>query len=142
MKLLNLTLNRHTLTETETLGNLLANGKMFCYTLEDKVRKPGEAKVFGETAIPAGRYEVIVDMSNRFKRLMPRLLNVPGFEGIRMHGGSTSVDSHGCVLVAYNQYKNKPFPTNAKIRNWIQGSSEKDLTKLIQSYDRTFITIS
>lgn len=142
MKLLNLTLNRHTLTETETLGNLLANGKMFCYTLEDKVRKPGEAKVFGETAIPAGRYEVLITMSNRFKRLMPLLVNVQGFEGIRIHSGNTSVDSHGCVLVAYNQYKNKPFPTNAKIRNWIQGSSEKDLTKLIQSYDRTFITIS
>lgn len=142
MEVLNLRLSRHTLTETETLGNLLANGKMFCYTLEDRVRRPNEAKVYGETAIPAGRYEVVVDMSTRFKRLMPRLLKVPGFEGIRMHGGNTHIDTHGCPLVAYNQYKNKPNPTNVKIRNWIQGSAEKDLTKLIQSYDRTFITIS
>lgn len=141
MELLNLRLSRHTFTETETLGNLLVGGKMYCYTLEDRVRKPGEVKVHGQTAIPAGRYEVVVDMSNRFKRLMPRLLNVPGFEGIRMHGGNTHIDSYGCPLVAYNQYKNKPHPTNAKIRNWIQGSAEKDLTRLIQSYDKCFITI-
>lgn len=142
MKLLNLTLNRHTFTETETLGNLLANGKMFCYTLEDKVRKPGEAKVHGATAIPAGRYEVIVTMSNRFKRLMPLLVKVPNFEGVRLHGGNVHLNSDGCPLVAYNQYKNKPHPIYTKIKNWIQGSAEKDLTKLIQSYDRTFITIS
>ena len=141
MKLLNLHLKRHTFTETETLGNLLANGKLFCYTLEDKVRKAGEAKVYGETAIPAGRYEVVVDMSNRFKRLMPRLLKVPNFEGVRLHGGNFAKDSHGCPLVAYNQFKNKPHPVHTKIRNWIQGSAEKDLTKLIQSYDKCFITI-
>ncbi len=142
MKVLNLKLSRHTLTGTETLGNLLVDGKMFCYTLEDRVRKPNESKVYGQTAIPAGKYEIVVDMSKRFKRMMPRLLNVPGFEGVRIHGGNTHLDTHGCPLVAYNQYKNKPHPVNAKIRNWIQGSAEKDLTKLIQSYDKCFIVIS
>lgn len=137
--LLTLKLKRHTFSETETLGNLLANGKHFCYTLEDVVRSG--PKVHGQTAIPAGYYEVKLTMSNRFKRVMPEILRVPGFAGIRLHGGNFHTQSEGCPLVAYNQYKNKPHPVHTKIRNWIQGSAEKDLTLLIGKYDRCFIHI-
>lgn len=139
-KILYLKLKRHTLTETETLGNIIAEGKHFCYTLEDAVREG--PKVHGQTAIPAGTYKVIISMSNRFKRLMPEILGVPGFKGIRMHGGNLHTDTDGCPLVAYNQYKNKPHPVYTKIRNWIQGSAEKDLIKLIQKYDACYIIIS
>ena len=103
--------------ENNIIGDLLINGEFFCYVLEDQLRAKGE-KVYGETCIPTGTYKVVVDMSNRFKRLMPRLLNVPMFEGVRIHGGNTAKDSHGCPLVAFN---------TDGLKIW--GSAEKLLTK-------------
>ena len=86
------------------IGELSIDGLFECYTLEDKEREiPGIAvsvwKVPGETAIPLGGYEVQITMSARFKRLLPLLINVPGFEGVRIHPGNTEADTHGCVLV-------------------------------------------
>lgn len=82
-------------------GSLYVDGVFFCYTLEDVDRKmeDGGTKIDGETAIPRGVYKVILDYSNRFKQIMPHLLDVPGFAGIRIHAGNTSSDTHGCVLV-------------------------------------------
>jgi hypothetical protein len=80
-----------------TIGTLLVDGKVECFTLEDVVRA-GE-KVYGETAIPAGVYNVVVTPSNRFKRDLPLIENVPNFEGIRIHPGNTAADTHGCILV-------------------------------------------
>ena len=93
-----LTLNRNLRTENFTLGELLIDGVFFCYTVEDKVRPLGE-KVFGKTAIPAGTYKVIINMSNHFKKEMPLLLNVPNFEGVRIHSGNTAADSEGCIII-------------------------------------------
>lgn len=101
---MNLRLVRDKLLADQTLGTLYVDGDAECFTLEDKVRElPGEPvsawKVPKRTAIPRGTYQVDVTYSNRFKRDMPLLLNVPGFGGIRIHSGNTEADTEGCILV-------------------------------------------
>lgn len=89
--------------DTYTVGRLYVDGKLFCNTLEDRVRDLNtEEKIYGETAIPAGRYRVIFNWSPKFGRNLPRLLNVPHFEGILIHPGNTAADSAGCILVGKN----------------------------------------
>lgn len=87
---------RETFTDESTIGKLYINDKYHCYTLEDKVR---ETKIPNVTAIPKGTYEVILNFSNRFQQVMPLLLNVPGFEGVRIHWGNYSKDTDGCILL-------------------------------------------
>ena len=99
-----LTLRRIWQHPTCTQGTLSLDGLVHYFTLEDVIREiPGEAvekwKVPGETAIPAGTYSLVIDWSNRFKRPMPHVLNVPGFDGIRIHSGNTAEDTEGCILV-------------------------------------------
>lgn len=95
--------------DTYTIGSLYVNGEKFCDTLEDRVRNlaGGESKVPGETAIPEGRYKVIVNRSPKFGRDLPRLLDVPQFEGVLIHRGNTDKDSSGCILVGENKVKGK-----------------------------------
>jgi hypothetical protein len=81
-----------------TPGKLFVEKQEFCFTLEDEVRAPG-VKVDGATAIPAGRYRLILTYSNRFKRITPEVVAVPGFTAIRIHGGNTTADTEGCLLV-------------------------------------------
>lgn len=103
-----LILKRKYRTPDYTIGKLYVDGKYFCDTLEDKVRDlTKENKVPGQTAIPAGRYDVVVNISPRFKRKLPRLLNVPGFEGILIHRGNSAKDTSGCILVGENKEKGK-----------------------------------
>jgi hypothetical protein len=83
-------------TDVSTIGELYVDGVFECYTLEDIER---EVKIKSETAIPKGKYKVMITMSNRFKRQMPLLLNVPNFEGVRIHAGNTNHDTEGCILV-------------------------------------------
>ena len=102
-----------------TIGDLFIDGVFFSNILEDVVRgltdknddgdfdDKGEGKVYGETAIPAGKYEVVITYSNRFKKYLPLLLNVPGYEGIRIHPGNSVVDTHGCILPGINNIKGK-----------------------------------
>lgn len=83
-------------SEQSTIGEMRVDGKFECYTLEDKVRP---VKIKGKTAIPAGRYEVIINFSQRFQRQLPLLLKVPDFEGVRIHPGNTAANTEGCILV-------------------------------------------
>jgi len=83
-------------TENSTIGELTINGRFECFTLEDRER---EVKIKGETAIPKGTYKVIINQSNRFKRLLPLLIDVKNFEGVRIHPGNSNHDTEGCILV-------------------------------------------
>lgn len=91
-----LTVKRFEYGTDYTIGRLYIDDEYFCFTLEDKVR---EVKILGKTAIPTGEYKVVIDFSNRFQRKMPHILNVPNYEGVRIHTGNTSADTEGCILV-------------------------------------------
>lgn len=90
-----------------TISDIMVDGKFECYCIEDVVRAPDQPKVPGKTAIPYGTYKVIVNMSNRFKRDLPLLLNVPNFEGIRIHTGNTAADTEGCLIPGKIKQKGK-----------------------------------
>lgn len=99
--------------ENYTVGRLYVNNEFFSNTLEDKIIDKdksgvfdnGEKKVYGESAIPYGKYKVIYNWSPKFGRNLPRLLDVPHFEGILIHSGNTAKDSAGCILVGKNTSK-------------------------------------
>ena len=88
--------------EKSIIGEMTVDGVFECFTLEDLERP---VKIKGETAIPKGTYKVIINESNRFKRQLPLLLNVPGFEGVRIHSGNTNHDTEGCILVGQTRHK-------------------------------------
>lgn len=93
---------------SEATPGRLYNGQTFlCYTIEDKDRGLTQKmsladiqsqKVAKQTAIPRGTYEIALTFSARFERVLPLLLAVPGFQGVRLHPGNTTVDTDGCIL--------------------------------------------
>ena len=93
-----------------TIGELFIDDEFECFTLEDQVREtdqPVESwKIPGNTAIPRGLYKITLDYSVRFQQTMPRLLDVEGFRGIRIHPGNTIHDTEGCILVGTAVNKN------------------------------------
>ena len=97
-------------TKNSTIGELSINGVFQCYTLEDVER---ENKIAGETAISKGTYEIVITYSNRFKQFMPLLLNVPNFNGIRIHRGNKKEHTHGCILVGLT--RSEDFIGNSSI---------------------------
>lgn len=139
-----LLLKRIAKKDTYTIGKLYIDGEYFCDTLEDKDRglKQSDSlsyihyiKVYGETAIPKGKYEVIVNYSPKFKRNLPRLLNVPGYTGILIHRGNTASDSSGCLLCGENKVVGKVINST---------KYELKLTEVLTeatSKEKVFITI-
>lgn len=112
--MINLMLKRLYRKETYSIGNLFIDGKYFCDTCEDRCRDLYDfmseqeikaKKVYGETAIPYGTYKVIISYSPKFKKNLPLLCKVKGFEGIRIHSGNFAKDSLGCILVGKNTVK-------------------------------------
>lgn len=89
-------IERMCFTDKATIGELSIDGEFFCYTLEDTCRT---VKIPKQTAIPPGRYELKITFSERFQKDMPLLLDVPNFEGVRIHSGNTPEDTDGCILV-------------------------------------------
>lgn len=102
-----LTLLRTQKTELSTISHLFIEDQHECFVIEDTDRglkstmsleEIQKLKIHGKTAIPEGRYQIIIAFSPRFKRLLPRLLNVPGYDGILMHVGNYPRDTEGCLL--------------------------------------------
>ena len=103
---------REVFTDKSTIGSLYLNDVFFCYTLEDKDRGLDQSqsvftiqakKLFGITAIPYGKYPLIVNKSPKFGRLLPRLQGIKGFDGVLIHRGNSAEHSHGCILVGYKK---------------------------------------
>ena len=139
---MNLLLKRTDFTDTSTIGSLYVNGGFFCYILEDKDRGLNQGmslveisarKIFGKTAIPYGTYTVKLSMSNRFKRLLPEILNVKGYESVRIHRGNTAEDTLGCLIVGLRKAYNSVFESTA---------AETALMRVLQSERNYPITLT
>ena len=121
-----------------TIGKLYIDGKYFCDTLEDLDRglrqnmplsEIQQLKVKKKTAIPTGTYRVIVNMSPSKQRLLPRLLNVPGYDGVLIHRGNTEDDTEGCILVGENKVVGKVInSTQYELKLVELLKNEKDIT--------------
>jgi len=85
-------------TDKSTIGELYIGNRHECFTLEDTTRKDG-VKIHGKTAIPPGRYEIVINESPRFKKELPLLLNVQNFSGVRIHVGNYPEETEACILV-------------------------------------------
>jgi len=132
-----------------TIGRLSINGDYQCDTLEDKVRElhdynqdgdfndREEGKVYGKTAIPAGRYRVTLMFSKKRRRKVPYIFGVPGFKNILIHSGNTAKDTKGCILVGENKERGKVINSR---------HHEKLITNLIEgaifNLEKIYITIS
>lgn len=89
--------------QDRTLGLLYLDDKLFCHTLEDKVRPDG-VKVYGETAIPEGSYELSIEpFRGDENKMYPLVHNVPMFTGVCMHGGNVPEDTLGCILLGFDK---------------------------------------
>jgi len=111
---MNLYLYRKIKKATYTIGKLYIVVEFQCNTLEDPVRElidlnddgdfndPDEGKIYGDTAIPAGKYRIKMQFSPTFQRMMPYLQEVPGFTYIMLHPGQTTDSTKGCILVGEN----------------------------------------
>lgn len=121
---MNLKLIRKYFTEKSTIGELYINDKFTCHILEDvdraldskmSIKRLGWLKQKGKTAIPYGTYEIVISYSNRFKKYLPLLVNVPAYDGIRIHPGNYSEDTEGCLLPGIYNSKTPDFVGTSKV---------------------------
>lgn len=141
-----LLLKRHTRTEKSTIGDLFVNGQFECHILEDKDRgllqtmklsEIEKLKKKGVTAIPAGRYEVVVSFSNAFQKYLPLLIEVPGYAGVRMHSGNSDADSLGCLLTGKYDPRTPDFVGGSRLA--FDALFKK--IKAVEKKEKIFITI-
>lgn len=133
-----ITIDRAWKKDSYTISRLYVNGELFgCNTLEDtdrglrqdmQLEEIKKKKVYGQTAIPSGSYECVYTYSNRFKKMLPLLKDVPGFDGIRIHPGNSAKDTEGCILVGKNNKK-----------GWVSDSrlwTNKLISKMKKAWDK------
>jgi len=133
--IMNIKLVREDFTEESTIGEMFVNGVFNCYTLEDKVRET-EPKVYGKTAIPYGHYNVVINWSNRFQKYMPLLLNVPDFEGIRIHPLNKASETEGCIGVGMVRGKNFIGQSRVAYNNLMK------ILRVVEKKEKIFIEIT
>lgn len=122
---------RSEFSQTSTLGHLIVDNELWGYTMEDRLRPFGQ-KVIGLTCIPAGRYEVKLMWSGHFRKTLPRLIDVPFFDGVLFHGGNRPTDSEGCILIGREK----------KAFDWIFSSLSSQLVQAIEKKGgNAFVTI-
>lgn len=121
---MNLKLIRKYFTDKSTIGELYIDNQFFCHILEDvdraldskmSIKRIGWLKQYANTAIPYGTYEIVISYSNRFKKYLPLLINVPGYDGIRIHPGNYHTDTEGCLLPGVYNPKTPDFVGTSKI---------------------------
>jgi hypothetical protein len=141
-----LILKRTIPTDQTTIGELYIDGQFFCHTLEDVDRDLDiidplpiltSRKVYGQTAIPSGRYEIAITYSNKFKSFLPLLLNVPAYSGVRIHPGNKAADTLGCILVGQYDTATPNFIKNSRVTFNKLFSAIKNASKR----EKIFITI-
>lgn len=125
-----------------TIGNLYIDGQFFCNTLEDTDRGLTDSqnllyikakKIFSKTAIPTGTYKVELTYSPRFKRILPLLVGVKGFDGIRIHQGNYPKDTEGCILVGKNTIKGGVFESKETLERLLKKlEGQRDITIIIE----------
>lgn len=125
-----------------TIGSLYLDKEFFCYTLEDPVREvPGvpveEWKIKGETAIPYGRYRVVLGWSPKFQMMTPRLEDVPGYEGVLIHPGNYARDTEGCILPGMTLPENNMVGDSRRAFNLLNSI----ISRAIQSDDEVWLNI-
>ena len=140
-----LLLTRDIKTVQSTTGKLSIDGVFECFILEDRDRELTsdmpleeikEKKVYGNTCIPAGRYQVVITQSARFNRRLPLLVGVKGYDGIRIHPGNTALDTLGCLLPGSARSVNKVIASRLAF--------DKLFTKIdaaLAAHESVFITI-
>lgn len=136
---MDLKLVRKYFTDQSTVSELYINDELYCHVLEDvdraldsktmKKERIAWLKQHGKTAVPYGVYEVVISYSNRFKTYLPLLVNVPGYDGIRIHPGNYAKDTEGCLL---------PGQYNEKIPNFVGKSRDtfNALLKILKSVEK------
>lgn len=129
-----LLLQREPSSDGATIGRFFVNGTFFGFSCEDVTRAPG-VKIPGETAIPPGRYRVLVNMSQRFGRPLPYIVGVQNFTGVRIHPGNSSKDTAGCILIGLARTPNTVLSSNAAMDRLLPR-----IQRALQSED-VFITI-
>ena len=97
-----------------------------------------ERKVAGKTAIPTGEYQLIMNYSPRFKKVMPLLVNVKGFSGIRIHTGNSDKDTEGCLITGYNKVKGKVVESKKAYDLLIKAIEQNKGDKVIVDIVRMF----
>jgi hypothetical protein len=133
-------LNRLQFDDDVTIGDLFIGGHHICFICEDAVREvPGQPvaswKIKGATAIPVGRYQIKRTFSNRFQMTTPQLMNVPGFDGIRIHPGNTSLDTEGCLLPGFERRPNGVGSSQLAYREilkWLDSIDQQGLNAWIE----------
>ena len=132
-----LKLQRTQCGDTTTVGQFFVDGEFECFCIEDQDRQlenDPAAKVYGKTCIPRGKYKIIITWSNRFKRELPILIDVPGFTGVRIHPGNTHEDTEGCLLPATSvvgsmgmNSRNAFFKLGSKIANALDNGDDVEI---------------